>query len=43
MFNILSHKGNANQNDAEIPPHPVQNGNYQQLARKQTTTNEDTG
>jgi hypothetical protein len=26
MFNILSHQGNANQNDPEIPPHSNQNG-----------------
>jgi hypothetical protein len=26
MFNILSHQGNANQNDPEIPPHTIQNG-----------------
>jgi hypothetical protein len=29
MFNILSHKGNVNQNDTEIPPHPNQNGYHQ--------------
>jgi hypothetical protein len=29
MFNVLSHKGNANQNYAEIPSHPSQNGNHQ--------------
>jgi hypothetical protein len=26
MFNILSHQGNANQNDPEHPPHTSQNG-----------------
>jgi hypothetical protein len=26
MFNILSHQGNANQNNPEIPPHISQNG-----------------
>jgi len=26
MFNIFSHKGNANQNNPEIPPHSSQNG-----------------
>jgi hypothetical protein len=26
MFNILSHQGNANQNNPEIPSHPSQNG-----------------
>jgi len=26
MFNILSHQGNANQNNPEIPPHTSQNG-----------------
>jgi hypothetical protein len=26
MFNNLSHQGNANQNDPEIPPHTGQNG-----------------
>jgi hypothetical protein len=26
MFNILSHQGNANQNDSEIPPYTSQNG-----------------
>jgi hypothetical protein len=26
MFNILSHQGNANQNNTEIPSHPSQNG-----------------
>ena len=26
MFNILSHQGNADQNDPEIPPHTSQNG-----------------
>ena len=32
MFNILSHKGNANQNNPEIPPHTRQNG-YDQKFR----------
>jgi hypothetical protein len=26
---ILVHKGNANQNSIEIPPHPSQNGDQQ--------------
>jgi hypothetical protein len=26
IFNILSHQGNANQNNPEIPPHTSQNG-----------------
>ena len=26
MFDILSHQGNANQNDSEIPPYTSQNG-----------------
>ena len=26
MFNILSHQGNANQNNPEMPPHTSQNG-----------------
>ena len=26
MLNILSHRGNANQNNPEIPPHTSQNG-----------------
>jgi len=26
MFNIFSHKGNANQNNSEIPPPTSQNG-----------------
>jgi hypothetical protein len=26
MFNILSQKANANQNDIEMPSHPSQNG-----------------
>jgi hypothetical protein len=26
MFNILYHQGNANQDNAEIPPHTSQNG-----------------
>jgi hypothetical protein len=30
MFNILSHQGNANQHDTEIPPHPTQNGHHQE-------------
>jgi hypothetical protein len=25
-INVLGHKGNANQNHIEIPPHPSQNG-----------------
>jgi hypothetical protein len=28
VFNILSHKGNANQSDTDIPSHPCENGNH---------------
>jgi hypothetical protein len=31
MFNILSHQGNANQNNPEIPPHTSQNGYVTQV------------
>jgi hypothetical protein len=34
MFNILHHKGNANQNHTEIPSHPSQNG-YNQENKQQ--------
>jgi hypothetical protein len=30
MFNVPSHKGNANQNDIETPSHPGQNGNHEE-------------
>jgi hypothetical protein len=30
MLNILSHKGNANQNNTEISSHPNLNGNHQE-------------
>jgi hypothetical protein len=30
IINILSHKGNSNQNYTEIPPHQGQNGHYQE-------------
>jgi hypothetical protein len=30
MFNIVSHKGNANENYNEIPFHPTQNGKHQE-------------
>jgi hypothetical protein len=30
IFNILRHKGNANQNDTEILSHPSQNFYYQE-------------
>jgi hypothetical protein len=30
MFNILSHQGNAYQNDTEIPPHLSQSGHNQE-------------
>jgi hypothetical protein len=33
MFNIPDHKGNGNQNYAEIPPHPSQNGNHQEKTK----------
>jgi hypothetical protein len=36
MFNTLSHKGNANENYTKIPPHPSQNGNYQENEIQQT-------
>jgi hypothetical protein len=35
MFNILSHKGNANQNYTEILFHPNQNGNHQENKQQQ--------
>jgi len=31
MFNILSHQGNANQNDPEILPYTSQSGSDQKL------------
>jgi hypothetical protein len=40
LLNILNHKGHANQNDIEIPPHPSQNG-YQE--NKQQMPAEDVG
>jgi hypothetical protein len=30
MFNVLTHKENANQNCTEIPSHSSQNGNHQE-------------
>jgi hypothetical protein len=30
MLTILCHKGNANQNDTEIPRHSIQNGYHQE-------------
>jgi hypothetical protein len=39
MFNILSHKGNAYQNDTEISAHPSQNGYHQET----TNAGEDVG
>jgi hypothetical protein len=30
MLNILTHKGNVNQNDIKIPSHPNQNDNHQE-------------
>jgi hypothetical protein len=30
MLNVLAYKGNANQNDIEIPPQPGQNGYLQE-------------
>jgi hypothetical protein len=30
MFNIVSHKGNANENYNEIPFHPTQNDKHQE-------------
>jgi len=36
MLNIFSHKGNANQNSPEMPPHTSQNGLNQKLATTDT-------
>jgi hypothetical protein len=30
MFNVLSNKGNASQNEIEISSHPSQNGSHQE-------------
>jgi hypothetical protein len=30
MFNTLSHKGNTDQNDSDIPSHPSQNSYHQE-------------
>jgi hypothetical protein len=35
MFNIISHQGNAKQNNPEIPPHTSQNGYDQKLRWQQ--------
>jgi hypothetical protein len=35
MFIIISNKGSSNQNDTEIPPHPSQNGYYQENEQQQ--------
>jgi hypothetical protein len=35
MFNILGNKGNANQNDIEIPSQPIQNGCHQEYKQQQ--------
>jgi hypothetical protein len=35
MFNVLSHKRNANQNDIEIPYCPSQNGYHQEHKQQQ--------
>jgi alpha/beta superfamily hydrolase len=35
MCNLFGHKGNANQNDIEIPPHPSQNGYHQEHKQQQ--------
>jgi hypothetical protein len=35
MFNILSHQGNANKNNSEIPPHTSQNDYDQKLRWQQ--------
>jgi hypothetical protein len=35
MFNILTHKGNANQNNIEIPSHPCQNGYHEENKQQQ--------
>jgi hypothetical protein len=39
MFNILSHKGSANQNYTKIPFHPIRMA----ITREQTTNGEDVG
>jgi hypothetical protein len=36
MFTILSHKGNANQSNTEIPSHPSHNGYIQENKQSQT-------
>jgi hypothetical protein len=35
MFNILSHQGNANQNNLEIPLHTLQNGKKNKKPKNQ--------
>jgi hypothetical protein len=35
MAQILSHKGNTNQNNIEIPSHPNENGMYQESKEQQ--------
>jgi hypothetical protein len=35
LFNILSHEGNVNQNDTEIPSNPSQNGKHQENKQHQ--------
>jgi hypothetical protein len=35
MFDIFSHKGNANQKYSEIPSHSSQNGNHQENNQQQ--------
>jgi hypothetical protein len=35
MFNILIHKGNANQNYTNIPSHPSEIGNHQENKHQQ--------
>jgi hypothetical protein len=35
MFNIINHKQNANQNDIEIPSHPINKNGYHQEHKQQ--------
>jgi hypothetical protein len=35
MFNILNHKGDANQNNIEIPSHPSHSSYYQESKQQQ--------
>ena len=35
MLNIISNQGDANQNYTEIPSHPNQNGNHQEVKKQE--------